>query len=324
VRPRSQARARGLARPAPARPVPRRASIPTAPGPADPPIPGPPAAPGPGRSKTTPRSRSETYASWPMTRWSSRSMSSSRPAASASAVRWRSSGDGVGSPLGWLWTRMTPAASARTASRKSSPIRTSEVLTLPTYAVVTRSTRFFALSRMTRSSSRSSRPIWRMRRSATSRGVRIVQRPVGQSARRRRPSSNDATSWAARAGPIPGTAASSTSLARATPVSPSKRASASPAISIELRPAVPELHTSPISSAADSPAAPRSARRSRGRSSAGSSRIRRPRTTPMGMGSLTVAPRRFRRPDAGSRRPRTRTTEPADSSAVRMPGTRRQ
>ena len=45
-----------------------------------------------GRSNATPRSRSETYASWPMTRWSSRSMSSSRPAASASAVRWRSSG----------------------------------------------------------------------------------------------------------------------------------------------------------------------------------------------------------------------------------------
>ena len=33
-------------------------------------------------------------------------MSSRRPAASASAVRCRSSGDGVGSPDGWLWTRM--------------------------------------------------------------------------------------------------------------------------------------------------------------------------------------------------------------------------
>ena len=40
-----------------------------------------------GRSNATPRSRSETYASWPMTRWSSSWMSSRRPAASASAVR---------------------------------------------------------------------------------------------------------------------------------------------------------------------------------------------------------------------------------------------
>ena len=52
----------------------------------------------PGRSNVTPRSRSETHASWPMTTWSSTSTSSRRPAAIASAVRWRSSGDGVGSP----------------------------------------------------------------------------------------------------------------------------------------------------------------------------------------------------------------------------------
>ena len=48
-------------------------------------------------------------------------MSSIRPAARASAVRCRSSGDGVGSPDGWLWTRMIPAALSRTASRYSSP-----------------------------------------------------------------------------------------------------------------------------------------------------------------------------------------------------------
>jgi hypothetical protein len=40
-----------------------------------------------------------------------------RPAARASAVRCRSSGLGVGSPEGWLWTRMTPEAFSRTASR---------------------------------------------------------------------------------------------------------------------------------------------------------------------------------------------------------------
>jgi len=71
----------------------------------------------PGRSNETPRSRSDTNAACPITTWSSRSMSSRRPAASASAVRCRSSGLGVGSPLGWLWTRMTPAAFVRTASR---------------------------------------------------------------------------------------------------------------------------------------------------------------------------------------------------------------
>ena len=59
----------------------------------------------------------------------------------------------------------------------------------------------------TRSSSRSSRPIWRISRSATSCGPRIVQRAAGQSAISRRPSSNAATSWAAFAAPMPGTAA---------------------------------------------------------------------------------------------------------------------
>ena len=37
----------------------------------------------------------------------------------------------VGSPDGWLWTRITPAALSRTASRKSSPTLTSDVDTLP-------------------------------------------------------------------------------------------------------------------------------------------------------------------------------------------------
>ena len=65
----------------------------------------------------------------------------------------------------------------------------------------------------TRSSSRSRRPIWSISRSATSRGERIVQRPAGQSASSRRPSSNAAVSWAAFAAPTPGTASSS-SVAR--------------------------------------------------------------------------------------------------------------
>ena len=67
-----------------------------------------------------------------------------------------------------------------------------------------RSTTFFVLSRTTRSSSRSSRPIWRISRSARSRGARTDQRPLGQSASSRRPSSNAAASRAARAVPTPG------------------------------------------------------------------------------------------------------------------------
>ena len=54
-------------------------------------------------------------------------MSSSRPAATASAVRCRSSGLGIGSPDRWLWTRMRRAACMRTASRKSSATRTTAV-----------------------------------------------------------------------------------------------------------------------------------------------------------------------------------------------------
>ena len=60
--------------------------------------------------------------------------------------------------------------------------------------------------------------------------------------------------------------ASSSSVARARPVSPSWRASASEARSTAERPRVPEPHTSPISSAAVRPPTPRIASRSRGRS----------------------------------------------------------
>ncbi len=129
----------------------------------------------------------------------------------------------------------------------------------------------------TRSSSRSSRPIWRMSRSATSPGERIDQRPEGQSARSRRPSSNAAVSWPALATPTPGMASSSRSEARASPVSPSFRARASSARSTALAPRAPEPQMSAMSSAVVSPPTPRSARRSRGRSSAGTSRIARPR-----------------------------------------------
>ncbi len=50
----------------------------------------------------------------------------------------------------------------------------------------------------------------------------MVQRPVGQSVTARRPSSKAAVSWAARAGPTPGTRSSSRGEAAARPVTPSQ------------------------------------------------------------------------------------------------------
>ena len=199
-----------------------------------------------GRSKATPRSRSETYASWPMTRWSSSWMSSSRPAASASAVRCRSSGDGVGSPDGWLWTRMTPG--------RVEPDRVAEQLADPhqrrrDVALVDRRDAQDVVLRVEHA--RRAAPRARAGPSGGSAGRRrragrgSSSGPAGQSASSRRPSSKAATSWAAFASPIPGTAASSSSVARASPVSPSCRRSASAARSTAERPRVPEPHTQP-------------------------------------------------------------------------------
>ena len=113
-------------------------------------------------------------------------------------------------------------------------------------------------------------------------------------------------SCAARAAPIPARPASSTSVARARPVSPSCAASASSARSTAERPRDPEPQMSAISSAVVRPAAPRSASRSRGRSVERDLPDGPPAT---GLGGLILAhrappQRRHRR----SRRPRARTT----------------
>ena len=67
----------------------------------------------------SPRSWNDTTRPRPITRWSFTSMPISRPAAAKRCVVARSSGEGSGSPEGWLWYRMTPAAPARIAWRKS-------------------------------------------------------------------------------------------------------------------------------------------------------------------------------------------------------------
>src|SRR5438552_3312647 len=50
-------------------------------------------------------------------------MSSRVPASATCSVSSMSSGEGVGSPLGWLWTSTIAAQFWRIASRKSSPAR---------------------------------------------------------------------------------------------------------------------------------------------------------------------------------------------------------
>src|SRR5450759_1537997 len=106
-------------------------------------------------SNATPRSRSDTKLSPATMRWSRSWMSRRRPAARVSDVNRRSSGLGVGSPDGWLWTRIRQVALRRTASRNSSPTRTRLDDTLPWYTVTRRRTVLRVFSSTTRSSSRS-------------------------------------------------------------------------------------------------------------------------------------------------------------------------
>src|SRR5438874_9375180 len=67
----------------------------------------------------------------PITRWSSNSMSSTLPASTNCSVTLISSGEGVGSPLGWLWQTMTPGQLRITAGRNISAARKTELLTVP-------------------------------------------------------------------------------------------------------------------------------------------------------------------------------------------------
>ena len=55
-------------------------------------------------------------------------MSRMRPAATSCLVASMSSGEGVGSPLGWLWQRMRPGQLRMIASRKTSAARSTELL----------------------------------------------------------------------------------------------------------------------------------------------------------------------------------------------------
>src|SRR5258706_8622066 len=68
---------------------------------------------------------------WPMIMWSTSSMSRMRPASTSCLVEVISSGEGVGSPLGWLWQRMSPGQLRMMAGRKTSAARRTELLAVP-------------------------------------------------------------------------------------------------------------------------------------------------------------------------------------------------
>src|SRR5207249_10935251 len=85
----------------------------------------------------SPASAKLTYRSPPpMTTWSYTGTSSTRPASTSCLVTARSSAEGVGSPLGWLWTTMIPAAASAIAARNTSRGWTSELLRIDRKSVV--------------------------------------------------------------------------------------------------------------------------------------------------------------------------------------------
>ncbi len=67
-----------------------------------------------------PASRNETQPSRPTTMWSSSRTPTASAADASRRVNSRSSREGVGSPEGWLWYRMTPAALVSSARRRIS------------------------------------------------------------------------------------------------------------------------------------------------------------------------------------------------------------
>lgn len=189
------------------------------------------------------------------------------PAARICLVTARSSAEGVGSPDGWLCTRMTEAALCAIAGRKTSRGCTSEAFRIPRVTVTSRMTPCCASrSRTWNSSWRRSRSRGSMN-SNTSRAPRMGRGAVQASRLTLRPTSMDATSRLARAGPTPGMRRRACTGVRANSESelPASRSTAAP-ISIALRLRSPEPTNSATSSTSLSDSAPSASRRSRGRS----------------------------------------------------------
>ena len=253
--------------------------------------------------------QADTQASWPMTRWSSTSTSSSRPAASASAVRWRSSG-----------RRRRVARRVvvdEDDARGVAPDRVPEQLADTDERRARRCRGRPSRRGARRSSCSASRPAApRARagpsggrsRSATSRGERIVQRPAGQSASEppAELEGGDELRGAGRADararpPAPA------SVARARPVRPSNRARASLGEVDRATARGPEPHTRPMSSAASDPPGPRSCEPLARPLGGGSSRMARlaPR---LGGGPVKLA-NGHEVLRGGDGRPRARTTK---------------
>ena len=284
------------------------------------------AARGPCRSNATPRSRSDTQASWPMTTWSRTSTSSSRPAAIASAVRWRSSGLGVGSPDGWLWHeddagRVEPDGVAEQLpdphQRRGDVAHVDGRHALDdVLRVEAQHPQLLALEAAHLDEQAVRDVARRPDRPAPGRPVR--DRPPAELERGREPRRlRDADARDRRELRVGGPGERRRGSAC--------RASTSSASSIALRPPAPVPSTTAMSSAAESPPGPRRASRSRGRSAAGRSRTDRRRRARMGLAerSSTVGRRASPSPTCSSwragpcrglarrraRRPRVRTTE---------------
>src|SRR5450755_3490698 len=76
--------------------------------------------PRPSHHHNNPASRNDTHPDRPTTMWSRRRMPTDSDAAASRLVNSRSSREGAGSPEGWLWYRITPAAFSRSARFKIS------------------------------------------------------------------------------------------------------------------------------------------------------------------------------------------------------------
>ena len=134
-----------------------------------------PEAPSPPRHPSNPCSAKLRYASFPTITWSSTGMSSSRPASTSCLVTARSSADGVGSPDGWLWHRITDAARDTIAAQNTSRGCTSDELSIPRVIAsgAPPISRCCTSSASSQNTSTGSRSAYGTIRSNTSRGVRI-------------------------------------------------------------------------------------------------------------------------------------------------------
>src|SRR5439155_364332 len=156
---------------------------------------------------------------WPITRWSWIRRSRRRAHSTSCRVSRMSSRLGVGSPLGWLWSRITEAADSRIAGLNTSRGCTRLADSVPCEITRSRRRPFCASRSAMRNTSRLRSSMSGPNAAYTSAGPDRTTRAPGIRALRRRVSSNAATSRAALTGPTPECFSSSASSRPATPPS---------------------------------------------------------------------------------------------------------